>query len=123
MCQDYTTEHQQCWQSYRITNCADKSKGKPDREDIILQTFEKYGYIFRQDIEQELNVPQATTIISLCKTVPRGLLVKEGTGRQLKFRITELNSCVHISKRWFITDMADIYWIQLTWKFRNVYEK
>ena len=97
--------------------------GKPDREDIILQTFEKYGYIFRQDIEQELNVSQATTIISLCKTVPCGRLVKEGTGRQLKYRITELNSCVHISKRWFITDMADIYWIQLTWKFRNVYEK
>lgn len=64
-------------------------KGKSDREEIILQLAEKQGYIFRKDIERELDVSQATAILIIREMVDRGLLVKEGTGRQLKYRIAE----------------------------------
>ena len=66
-----------------------KPTGKSDREEIILQIAEKQGYILRKDIERELNVSQATAILIIREMVDRGLLVKEGTGRQLKYRIAE----------------------------------
>ena len=66
-----------------------KIRGKSDREEIILQLAEKQGYILRKDIERELAVSQATAILIIREMVERGLLVKEGTGRQLKYRIAE----------------------------------
>lgn len=66
-----------------------KPTGKSDREELILQLAEKQGYILRKDIERELNVSQATAILIIREMVDRGLLVKEGTGRQLKYRIAE----------------------------------
>lgn len=64
-------------------------KGKPNREEIILQVAEKHGYILRKDVERELSVSQATAILILRDMVDRGLLVKEGTGKQMKYRIAE----------------------------------
>ena len=64
-------------------------RGKSDREEIVLQLAEKQGYILRKDIERELDVSQATAILIIREMVDRGLLVKEGTGRQLKYRIAE----------------------------------
>ena len=64
-------------------------KSKSDREEIVLQIAQKQGYILRKDIERELEVSQATAILILREMVDRGLLVKEGTGKQLKYRITE----------------------------------
>ena len=66
-----------------------KVKGKADREEIILQIADKQGYVLRKDVERELNVSQATAILILREMVDRGLLTKEGTGRQLKYRIAE----------------------------------
>ncbi|MBQ8241668.1 MAG: putative DNA binding domain-containing protein [Bacteroides sp.] len=66
-----------------------KVKGKADREEIILQIADKQGYVLRKDVERELDVSQASAILILREMVDRGLLTKEGTGRQLKYRIAE----------------------------------
>ena len=64
-------------------------RGKSDREEIVLQIAQKQGYILRKDVERELAVSQATAILILRDMVDRGLLIKEGTGKQLKYRIAE----------------------------------
>ena len=64
-------------------------RGKSDREEIVLQIAQKQGYILRKDVERELAVSQATAILILRDMIDRGLLIKEGTGKQLKYRIAE----------------------------------
>ncbi len=64
-------------------------RGKSNREVIVLQIAQKQGYILRKDVERELDVSQATAILIIREMVDRGLLIKEGTGRQLKYRIAE----------------------------------
>ena len=64
-------------------------RGRSDREEIVLQIAQKQGYILRKDVERELAVSQATAILILRDMVDRGLLIKEGTGKQLKYRIAE----------------------------------
>ena len=66
-----------------------KVKDKSDRKEIVLQLAKKQGYIVRKDVEAELNISQATAILLLRDMVESGLLVKERTGRQLKYRIAE----------------------------------
>lgn len=66
-----------------------RARGKSDREEIVLQIAQKQGYILRKDVERELDVSQATAILILRDMVDRGLLIKEGTGKQLKYRIAE----------------------------------
>lgn len=63
--------------------------GKADRKEVLLRLAEKQGYIVRKDVETELNVSQATAILLLREMVETGLLAKEGTGKQLKYRIAE----------------------------------
>ena len=50
---------------------------------------EKQGYIVRKDVEAELKVSQATAILILRGMVEKGLLIKEGFGKQQKYRIAE----------------------------------
>ena len=66
-----------------------KIKGKADRKEILLRLAEKQGYIVRKDVEAELSVSQATATLLLREMVETGLLVKEGTGKQCKYRIAE----------------------------------
>ena len=63
---------------------------KANRQEILLRLAEKQGYIVRKDVEAELNVSQATAILILRDMVEKGLLIKEGSGKQQKYRIAEL---------------------------------
>ncbi len=62
---------------------------KADRQNILLRLAEKQGYIVRKDVEAELKVSQATAILLLRDMVEKGLLRKEGSGKQQKYRIAE----------------------------------
>lgn len=66
-----------------------RANGKGDRQEVLLQLAERQGYIVRKDVEVELRVSQATAILILREMVERGLLVKDGAGKQLKYRIAE----------------------------------
>ncbi len=64
-----------------------KATGKADRTEIVLRLAEKQGNITRKDVEAELKVSQATAILLLRDMVENGLLVKEGSGKQLKYYV------------------------------------
>ena len=64
-------------------------KAKTERETMILRLVEKNGYIVRKDVEAELNVSQATAILILRNMIEKGLLMKEGFGKHLKYCIAE----------------------------------
>ena len=66
-----------------------KVTDKANRQEILLRLAEKQGYIVRKDVEAELNVSQATAILILRDMVEKGLLIKEGSGKQQKYRIAE----------------------------------
>jgi len=66
-----------------------KATGKANRTEIVLRLAEKQGYITRKDVEAELKVSQATAILLLRNMVEKGLLVKEGSGKQLKYHVAE----------------------------------
>ena len=66
-----------------------KVTDKSDRQEILLRLAEKQGYIVRKDVESELKVSQATAILILRDMLEKGLLIKEGSGKQQKYRIAE----------------------------------
>ena len=66
-----------------------KVTNKANRQEILLRLAEKQGYIVRKDVEAELKVSQATAILILRDMVEKGLLIKEGSGKQQKYRIAE----------------------------------
>lgn len=59
------------------------SKGR--REEIIIRLFEENETIIRKDIEEALGVSQATAVLILRDLVERGILVKEGGGKYLRY--------------------------------------
>lgn len=66
-----------------------KVTDKANRQEMLLRLAEKQGYIVRKDVEAELKVSQATAILILRDMVEKGLLIKEGSGKQQKYRIAE----------------------------------
>lgn len=91
--------------AFKITlpnvNYADEHKGEaaavgPEgagttdrRQETLLHLAEERGYIARRDVENALNVSQATAVLILRDMVEKGLLVREGSGKQRKYRIAE----------------------------------
>ena len=71
------------------TTAPSKVTDKAERQEILLRLAEKQGYIVRKYVEAELKVSQATAILILRDMVEKGLLIKEGSGKQQKYRIAE----------------------------------
>ena len=71
------------------TTAPSKVTDKANRQEILLRLAEKQGYIIRKDVEAELKVSQATAILVLRDMVEKGLLIKEGSGKQQRYRIAE----------------------------------
>lgn len=57
------------------------------RHEILLHMAEKQGYIVRVDVEEKLKVSQATAILILREMVEKGLLIREGAGKQQRYRV------------------------------------
>ena len=81
---NYTREHQET-----APALSPKVTGKSDRQEILLRLAEKQGHIVRKDVEEALKVSQATAILILRGMVEKGLLIKERSGKQQKYRIAE----------------------------------
>ncbi|MBQ9885346.1 MAG: putative DNA binding domain-containing protein [Lachnospiraceae bacterium] len=60
---------------------------KEDRESIVISLFENQDTIVRKDIEIALNVSQATAVLVLRDLVAKGILIKEGGGKYLRYRL------------------------------------
>ncbi len=59
------------------------------REEIIIRLLEKQETIVRKDVEELLDVSQPTAVLILREMVRNGILVKEGGGRNLRYRLNE----------------------------------
>lgn len=66
-----------------------RTKDKAQRQDIILRLAKKQGAVTRKDVETALQVSQSSAILILREMVDMGLLVKHGSGKQLKYRTAE----------------------------------
>lgn len=62
---------------------------KSQRQDTILRLAENQGTVTRKDVENILQVSQSSAILILREMVDKGLLVKDGAGKQLQYRIPE----------------------------------
>lgn len=71
------------------TTAPSRVTDRANRQEILLRLAEKQGYIIRKDVEAELQVSQATAILVLRDMVEKGLLIKEGSGKQQRYCITE----------------------------------
>lgn len=60
---------------------------KDAREEIIISLFESTDTIVRKDVEDALKVSQATAVLILRKMVVEGILLKEGGGKYLRYRL------------------------------------
>lgn len=65
---------------------AAQAADRTGRHGALLRLAEKQGYLLRKDVETQLKVSQATAILILREMVEQGLLLKEGTGKQQKYR-------------------------------------
>lgn len=57
-----------------------------DRQKILLDIAQKNGALTRREVQVALSVSQATAILILRDMVEHGLLVREGSGKQQKYR-------------------------------------
>lgn len=81
---NYTHKHEN-----KIPAIVLKTTDKSNRQKALLDLAEKKGFIIRKDVENELKVSQATAILILRDMIESGLLIKEGSGKQQKYRIAE----------------------------------
>ncbi len=65
------------------------SRTQRDREELVIDLFERQDTIVRKDIEVSLQVSQATAVLILRKLVEKGVLVKEGNGKNMQYRLAE----------------------------------
>ncbi|WP_298734463.1 RNA-binding domain-containing protein [uncultured Subdoligranulum sp.] len=66
-----------------------KAVSKKDRQVAVLQLAKKQGTIVRKEVEAALQVSQATAILILREMVDKGVLVKEGTGKHMRYRVAQ----------------------------------
>lgn len=66
-----------------------KIADKVARQEALLRLAKNRGYIVRKDVEAELKVSQATAILILREMVEKGLLIKEGAGKQQRYHIVK----------------------------------
>ncbi len=56
------------------------------REELIMNLFRYKAYISRQDIQDCLKVSQPAAILILRKMIADGTLIKEGSGKYVRYR-------------------------------------
>lgn len=66
-----------------------KAMDKARRQDIIYYLAQKQGSVTRKDVENILQMSQSMAILILREMVDKGVLVKDGEGKQLQYHISE----------------------------------
>jgi ATP-dependent DNA helicase RecG len=55
------------------------------RENQVLQLIDQKGYIQRKEVELALNISQQTSVLLLRKMIEKGLVIKVGAGKLVKY--------------------------------------
>ena len=66
-----------------------RSMDKMQRQEAVLHLAQKQGTVTRKDVETLLKVSQSSAILILREMVDKGMLVKDGAGKHLQYRIPE----------------------------------
>ncbi|MCM1037910.1 MAG: putative DNA binding domain-containing protein [Roseburia sp.] len=62
---------------------------KEERSDAVIAICRKKGYVIRKDVQEELNISQATAILLLRELTEKGVLIKKGMARNLRYYLAE----------------------------------
>ena len=68
-----------------------RERAKEQRVRVIEELCRENGYVTRKDLEKAFEISQATAVLLLRKLTGDGLLVKEGSGSNVRYYIN-LNS-------------------------------
>lgn len=60
-----------------------------EREEQVLNLFDKKDYIVRKDVEEAVGVSQATAIVLLREMTKKGFIIKSGGGRLIRYKLKE----------------------------------
>ncbi len=60
---------------------------REERESIVTHLFDTRDYIVRKDVEIALNISQASAILILREMAENGMLIKEGGGKYMRYRL------------------------------------
>lgn len=66
-----------------------RTKDKTQRQDTILRLAKKQGAVTRKDVQNALQVSQSMAILILREMVDKGVLVKDGAGKQVKYKLVQ----------------------------------
>lgn len=66
-----------------------RTKDKTQRQDTILRLAKKQGAVTRKDVQNALQVSQSMAILILREMVDKGALVKDGAGKQVKYKLVQ----------------------------------
>jgi len=69
------------------TSIAKKSIAKDEREDVVLSLCRKNGSVTRKEVQEALQISQATAILLLKKMVGNDPLVKIGSGKEVRYEL------------------------------------
>ena len=72
-----------------VVTIADPPATISEREKQVLSLFDKQYYIVRKDVEAVAGISQATAVVLLREMVRKGLLIRVGAGRLVKYRLAE----------------------------------
>ncbi len=61
---------------------------KDERTDVVVALCQKNGFVVRKDIESTLHISQSTAILLLRKMTAKGILVKRGAARNLRYYLS-----------------------------------
>lgn len=72
-----------------ITRVEEKRLGITEREEQVIRLLETEEFIVRKNVEEALQISQATAIVLLREMTQKGLLKREGNGKFVKYRLRE----------------------------------
>lgn len=73
--------------AYEPSSASLRSSIQDTREEMIISLFGKNETITRKDVETALKVSQATAVLIVRELVQKGMLIKDGTGRNSRYRL------------------------------------
>ena len=69
---------------------------KEDRVDFVIELCRKKGLVTRREVQEALQISQATAILLLKKMVADGILQKLGSGNGVKYILVNGRCCISV---------------------------
>lgn len=64
---------------------SEKVVSKEDRATLVLEMCREKGSVTRREVQEALQISQATAILLLKKMVEEGVVIKSGAGKEIRY--------------------------------------